>query len=73
MVKPPLRGSKFALRTNGRAVMVKPPLRGFKLRFAQREGRACRGRRANGRDKRVPPVILPAQRHLKPRSGDLTI
>ena len=51
--------------------MVKPPLRGFKLRFAQREGRACRGR--NGRDKRVPPVILTAQRHLKPRSGDLTI
>ena len=53
--------------------MVKPPLRGFKLRFAQREGCACRGRRANGRDKRVPPVILTAQRHLKPRSGDLTI
>ena len=26
--------------------MVNPPLRGFKLRFAQREGRACRGRGA---------------------------
>ena len=26
--------------------MVKSPLRGFKLRFAQREGRACRGRGA---------------------------